>query len=169
MPYIIISISVIVLTLIILGIIFIIKNKEIKLLNYKLGKADTKIINSLETLEQIYTKIKDKINDKELYKDLNDTKKENYHELNDLENILYTELQNYIIEKRNLNPDDELKELLKTLEYETFSALSYKDYYNKICTTYNKMIKKIPLNLKHLKEKKPYNNNTNIELEILSK
>ena len=161
-------------------IILIIKLKSDKLYVYdiKIKEAEKEIQTLLEKkmslLSEIHQKLSEQIEETNFNYLCNlDEIGDDEFKLNSILNNAYSELKDFLENRRSFIPEDDTKVLIDELYRINIECIATKNYYNDNTIILNSKIKKFPSNIiakfKHLYKRELYNDPIEEEFEILKK
>lgn len=159
-------------------LITIVKSNKLKFYNVKIKEAEKELQKlfekKLSLLTQIQNKLKEQNNglDFNLLCDLEDITDDDFM-LNAILNKAYKELHNFLEEKHDYIPDEDIQELLFSLYNTDIECKAIKNYYNENAVIINNKLKKFPnkaiAKFNRISKKELYNDPIEEEFEILKK
>ncbi len=154
-----------------------ISHRNLSIFNIKINEAEKEIETllgqKLSLLSDLYKHFSEKEDtDFQFLCNLEDVDEDEF-KLNTILNNAYKELKNFLEDKHNYIPSDDIKTKLNDLYQCEIECIAVKNYYNDQVIEYNKVISRIPNNIvakfSHLAKKELYNDPEEVEFEILKK
>ena len=161
-----------------IGLITVIKSNKLKFYNTKLKEAEKELQELFEKKLSLLTQIQNKLIEQNselefnLLCDIDDIKDDDFM-LNAILNKANKEIHNFLEEKHNYIPDDEVKELLLDLYNTDIECKAIKNYYNENAIIINNKLKNFSnstiAKFNKINTKEIYNDPIEEEFEILKK
>ncbi len=161
-------------------IILIIKLKSDKLYvyNIKINEAEKEIQVLLEKKMSLLSEIHQKLSEQIAETNFNylcnlEEIDDDEFKLNSILNNAYSELKDFLENRRSFIPEEDTKNLINELCQINIECIATKNYYNDNTVVLNSKIKKFPNNIiakfKHIYKRELYNDPVEEEFEILKK